>query len=160
MPKRFEYWVGTGFTMGKILPFAPGTEGSLVALFLGTISFLYIGWWTLPILFLLSLAGGYYSAPWFLKEFGDDPGSFVMDEWAGQFLAMHIVFLLPDSPDIGTQLVLLAGSFIGFRFFDILKPFGIKKTESIGHVTGVMIDDIIAGIYTLVTLFLIILAVL
>ena len=160
MPKRLNFWVGTGFTMGKILPKAPGTEGSLIALVVGSLLFFYVGWWTLPALLLASIFAGILTAPWFLSEFGDDPGIFVMDEWAGQLLSMHIVFLLPESTENLTSIYFLIGSFVGFRFFDILKPLGIKKAESLGHVTGVMIDDIIAGIYTLITLFLIILAVL
>jgi len=160
MLKRLNYLVGTGFTMGKILPKAPGTEGSLVALLVGSVLFFYVGWWMLPLLFFASVFAGIVTAPGFLIEYGEDPGIFVMDEWAGQLLSMHIVFLLPESTENLISIYFLIGSFIGFRFFDILKPLGIKKSEALGHVTGVMIDDIIAGIYTLITLFLIILAVL
>jgi phosphatidylglycerophosphatase A len=157
MIEKFNFWVGTGFTMGKILPKAPGTEGSFVALVVGSLMYFYVGWWTLPVLFLASLLAGILTAPWFLSEFGDDPGIFVMDEWAGQLLSMHILFFLPETTENLTIIYFLLGSFIGFRFFDILKPLGIKKAESLGHVTGVMIDDIIAGIYTFITLFLLIL---
>jgi phosphatidylglycerophosphatase A len=129
MLKKLELLVGSGFGTG-LLPVAPGTWGSLAAAVLGLISIIWIGEWTISLLLVLSIAAGFWSAPFYIKSFGDDPKSFVMDEWAGQFLSMHIIFLLPFQTEIYSLSLVILSSFIIFRFFDILKPLGIKKSKA------------------------------
>ncbi len=160
MHPRIKYLVGCGFTGGRLLPKAPGTEGSLVAMLLGGISWFYVGPIAISILFFASIVAGFWSAPWYIQTYGDDPGSFVMDEWAGQFLSLHVVWLLPEHTVPQDSIVLLTSAFLVFRFFDILKPFGIKHLETIPGAFGVMADDILAGLYTFLTLFFVILAIL
>lgn len=154
------YWVGTGFTRSVLLPFAPGTEGSLVSWLLGLVAFFWVGPWMLTALMLCSLIAGWWSAIWFVREIGDDPSEFVMDEWAGQLIALHILFIVPPLTDPLLTIGIIVGAFVIFRVFDILKPLGIRHAEKIGGTTGIMIDDIIAGFYTFITLFFVILAVL
>lgn len=154
------YWVGTGFTRSVLLPFAPGTEGSLVSWVLGLAAYFWVGPWALTTLLLFSCAAGWWSAAWFVREIGDDPSEFVMDEWAGQLIALHILFFIPPPTDPRLTIALIIGAFVLFRIFDILKPLGIRQTEKTGGATGIMIDDIIAGIYTFITLFFVILAIL
>ncbi len=72
-----------------------------------------------------------------------DPGFVVIDEVAGQMIAF-----------IGVPLdwkYLLAG-FILFRSFDIVKPFPLRRLEALPEGTGIMIDDVGAGLYALVLL--------
>jgi phosphatidylglycerophosphatase A len=66
-----------------------------------------------------------------------DPSEIVLDELVGTCITF---FCVPYA------LTNLAIGFILFRFFDIIKPFGIKKVERFPHVWGVMLDDIVAGI--------------
>ena len=72
-----------------------------------------------------------------------DPGFVVIDEVAGQMIAL-----------IGVPLdwkYLLAG-FILFRSFDIVKPFPLRRLESLPGGAGIMLDDVGAGLYALVLL--------
>ena len=72
-----------------------------------------------------------------------DPGFVVIDEVAGQMIAL-----------IGVPVhwkYLLAG-FILFRSFDIVKPFPLRRLEALPGGTGIMMDDVGAGLYALVLL--------
>jgi phosphatidylglycerophosphatase A len=160
MPRRLKQLIGSGLTSGILFPKAPGTEGSLVAIILGTVGWYLGGPILISALFILSLAAGFWAAPWYIQSHGEDPESFVMDEWSGQFLSMHFAWFLPDETEIQIVGILILSSFLLFRFFDILKPLGIKQLESLPGAFGVIADDLLAGFYTFLTLFFVILAVL
>jgi phosphatidylglycerophosphatase A len=49
----------------------------------------------------------------------------------------------------------IAGAFVLFRLFDIVKPLGVRRMERIGGGWGVMLDDILAGVYGAIVLFFI-----
>ncbi len=86
---------------------------------------------------------------------GKDPGHFVMDEWAGQLVPLvGISFwgIDPFAPWI------LLGLFIGFRVFDIWKPGIVGTIQHRGGVVGILGDDILAGIITLVLGLMVILS--
>jgi len=68
----------------------------------------------------------------------EDPGEVVIDEVAGFLLTL---FLLP------TTAFNLCLGFILFRLFDILKPYPIRRLEKIGGGAGIVLDDLLAGIY-------------
>ena len=72
-----------------------------------------------------------------------DPGFVVIDEVAGQMIAL-----------IGVPLhwKYLMASFILFRVFDIVKPFPLRRLENLPEGTGIMMDDVGAGLYALVLL--------
>ena len=72
-----------------------------------------------------------------------DPGQVVIDEVAGMMLS---VLTLPRAP-----LVLLT-AFLLFRLFDIVKPFPAQQSQSLSGGLGVVIDDLVAGAYTLALL--------
>jgi phosphatidylglycerophosphatase A len=72
-----------------------------------------------------------------------DPGAIVVDEVAGMTIS---VLTLPLTP------VVLVVGFILFRIFDVVKPFPAGVSQRLGGGVGVMIDDVIAGLYALVLL--------
>jgi phosphatidylglycerophosphatase A len=74
-----------------------------------------------------------------------DPGDIVIDEVAGMALS---VLALPSTP-----AVLVAG-FVLFRIFDIVKPYPANALQRLRGGAGVMIDDLVAGLYALVVLVL------
>jgi phosphatidylglycerophosphatase A len=120
---------GTGFA-----PHAPGTVGSLAALVIGAF-LLPLPVWVLPLCVLAASLGGL----WAVTAAGgaDDPGWVVIDEFAGQWMAM-----LPlASP---TPLGLLA-AFALFRLLDITKPGPVGWADRQHGAAGVMADDLIAG---------------
>ncbi|MDR2776894.1 MAG: phosphatidylglycerophosphatase A [Puniceicoccales bacterium] len=87
-----------------------------------------------------------------------DPSCVILDE----FVAMPICFLgikhfIPATIAMWKIWVL---GFIIFRIFDVLKPFGIKKSQNFSGGIGIVVDDIIAAAYTNVTMILICLTIL
>ncbi|MDX8408576.1 MAG: phosphatidylglycerophosphatase A [Mariprofundales bacterium] len=142
-----EEWVAAGFGSGW-LPKAPGTWGSLAALL--------PGWWILHLggeigllvaVLLVTLLG--CGVCWrVLPQMEDqDPGWIVIDEWAGQWLAMAIV-----APVVVSELEMLLAAFTAFRFFDILKPWPIRRLEHAGPAWwSIMADDLMAGLFAGVT---------
>jgi phosphatidylglycerophosphatase A len=70
-----------------------------------------------------------------------DPGVIVIDEVAGMLLS---VILLPRT------IPVLITSFVLFRLFDIWKPFPARESQALTGGVGVMVDDLIAGVYALV----------
>ena len=141
MIKRFLiYTIGTGLGSGYT-PKAPGTAGSLLALLIFFIFPLNsINWFILSILFFFV---GVWSGSEIEKDKGEDPGLVVIDEMVGQWLA---VIFLPYS-----WLTLLIG-FILFRVFDIFKPYPINRSQKLKAGWGIMIDDVLAGVYANIVL--------
>jgi phosphatidylglycerophosphatase A len=71
-----------------------------------------------------------------------DPGKVVIDEVAGQFIALIPVPFVLESAWWPAIL-----SFVLFRFFDIVKPYPARRLESLEAGLGIMADDIVAGVY-------------
>lgn len=77
-----------------------------------------------------------------------DPQQVVIDEIAGQFIALMFVPL-----NVSWWLILVG--FVLFRFFDILKPYPINSMQELPGGFGVVVDDLVAGIYAAVVMSLI-----
>ena len=99
------------------------------------------------LLLLLLFFLGVFTSTTVEKEWGKDSNRVVIDEVHGMLTAL---FLVPFS----WQYV--PAAFMLFRFFDIAKPLGIRKMESFPGGWGVMLDDLLAGLYSNVALQLII----
>lgn len=91
---------------------------------------------------------GVWSSDVVEKDWGKDSSRVVIDEVAG--MCISLLFIPPTIQWIIVALLL-------FRFFDIVKPLYIRRSEKLRGGWGVMMDDIIAGIYSNVVLQLIIL---
>lgn len=126
--------MGAGYS-----PVAPGTAGSALAvLILWGVPFSRAG---LVVFLVLVTAGGTWAAHRAERLIGTkDPGVIVIDEVAGMTLS---VLALP------LTLPVLAAAFLLFRVFDVLKPFPARASQSLAGGLGVMIDDLIAGLYAL-----------
>ncbi len=81
------------------------------------------------------------------KVWGHDSNRIVIDEWMGMSIAL---FLVPF-----TWLNFVA-AFVLFRFFDIAKPLCIRRMEAAPQGWGVMLDDLLAGLYSNLLLHLLI----
>jgi phosphatidylglycerophosphatase A len=90
---------------------------------------------------LLIIFIGTWSAEQVEKDWGKDSSKVVIDEVAG----MAITLLYAPH-----NLLYLFIGLTGFRFFDILKPFGIRNLEKIPGGMGVMADDILSGVYAFI----------
>jgi phosphatidylglycerophosphatase A len=138
--------LATGFYTGR-LPLCPGTWGSLVAI----IPWFFLRNLTLPaylLMLVLVFVVGFFvsgSAEKLLDQ--ADAGPIVIDEILGMFITL---ICAPDHP---AAWVL---GFLLFRVFDIIKPFPCSWfDERIHGGIGIMMDDVIAGIYSLASLQLI-----
>jgi phosphatidylglycerophosphatase A len=138
-----------GFGAG-LSPVAPGTMGTLVAVpfifplkSLGGMGF----WLALLLLFLL----GVYLCGQVSRKLGvHDHGGIVWDEMVGYWLSAAFVPL---------QWHWLLAAFVLFRFFDILKPWPIRQLdERVSGGFGIMLDDVVAALFTVAVLALVQLA--
>jgi phosphatidylglycerophosphatase A len=120
-------------------PFAPGTAGTLVAIPLFPLM-VFIGPLWGALLLITATAGAIYVSSEAAAIMGEkDPSAIVADEIVGFAFA---VYLLP------LTVVNLILAFIFFRIFDILKPFPADwADEKLGGGRGIVLDDIVAGIY-------------
>ena len=137
--ERAVIFLASGFFIGNV-SFAPGTFGSLIGLpiafLLSRINLLLsVTFILLFIFFAIKIAS---AAEKILNQ--KDPGKIVIDEIAGLMVALAG---LPFN--LKTALV----GFIIFRALDIFKPFPIRTAESkLSGGSGVVLDDVLAGIYT------------
>lgn len=130
-----------GFGSG-LVKFAPGTFGSIAAIPFCLI-LLYLPWYINLIVIILSFILGTIACNKAEQAMGiHDHGGIVIDEFVGMFISS---LFFPQNP----YLIIL--SFILFRFFDILKPYPISLLDrNVKGGFGIMIDDVIAGIYALI----------
>ena len=119
-------------------PVAPGTFGSLV----GVAIFLLLPRIAIPIAILVFTFAGIWAGTRTEEISGrKDPGKIVVDEVAGQLIALlPLVF-------IKWSIITVMVSFILFRFFDIVKPYPANRLQELAGGIGVMCDDLVAGAY-------------
>jgi phosphatidylglycerophosphatase A len=154
------------------LPLAPGTWGSLVGIglylllqssLIRLIQLLpadsFLRFLPLPIFIAANLVLiaiitliGIWAASRTEKLSGrKDPGKVVVDEVAGQFIA-----LLPLVPKLDPGWISIITAFLLFRLFDIVKPYPARRLEGLESGLGIMADDIVAGAYAAVATSIII----
>jgi len=139
--KKIAVVLATFFGVGHIR-LAPGTWASLLTTLVLYFIIPYLGsaypvYFAFALLFLLGIPAARQCEKHFQRK---DPRQCVIDEVAGQMVSL---FFLPH------RIWLYLGGFLLFRFFDVLKPFPIKKSERLPHGIGVMADDLLAGLYAL-----------
>ena len=104
------------------------------------------GYWQLVTTAVITVVG-LWSSNNVDSAWGKDSSRVVIDEVAGMAIALLFV---PHN------IIFLLSGLMLFRFFDIVKPFGIRKLEKWPKGWGVMGDDVLAGVYSLIVLHLII----
>lgn len=153
----------TAFFVGFI-PFAPGTFGSLVAIPIALGMFASLGVYgylgiliTIVVLYFVGVvATNYYIA----GGGNQDPKEVVIDEVVGQLIVIlmttpYLASLPMDNDKAG--IFVYCASFLLFRFFDILKPWPIRWVDrNCKGGTGVMLDDVVAGIFASITFYIIV----
>ncbi len=147
---KFHYIVATFFYCGYF-PKAPGTFASLITTFIAFCLFYNFGIFPVFIFFVVSVTLGFISSGKAAEKEGiQDPSIVVIDEVAGQLVPLLLLGKLSFSP-----LTIAVFSFVLFRFFDILKPFPVNKMENVKGGSGIMLDDIVAGIMAAIVILLI-----
>jgi len=132
--KILSTFFGVGYA-----PIAPGTLTSFLIVLLYRFYLFRLDWPIfLLLLFFIFFLGTYMSTRFAKKINKEDPRIIVIDEVLGQMIPLFL--LKPDWP-------LLAAAFILFRFFDIVKPFPVNRAERFPDGWGIMMDDLVAGLY-------------
>ena len=135
-------WFGVG-----LLPKAPGTWGSFAALLMGYVIITCGGVALLVISIFLIFTIGIWASNVTSNELElNDPSEIVIDEVVGQWIPLLII---PPS------IILYILAFLLFRLFDIWKPWPISWADKqIKGGLGIMLDDVFAGIFAAVILWL------
>ena len=147
------YMFGTVLGVGYF-PIASGTAGSLVTLPVAFIVAYFYGFWGIVICSIIALLFGVIACKEILKYTKHDPSIIVIDELVGQLLAFVFVAntLVANTECWKTYIA----GFVLFRIFDITKPQPAKWADTkIMNAWGVMLDDVFAGIYAAICLYLI-----
>jgi phosphatidylglycerophosphatase A len=156
---QLSLYISTCSGVGYI-PFAPGTFGTLFAMFIwflipdylfynATDSHIYYQefiYMSVITLFLTLI--GIYSCSNAEKQLTHDDPKIVFDELVGYMIS---VLFLPKTLSITVY------AFILFRVFDIAKPFPIKQIQKLKGGLGIMIDDVVAGIFSNILLQILVL---
>jgi phosphatidylglycerophosphatase A len=138
------------------LPLAPGTFGSLVGVGIFLLLARAISGNALVVVVLVAIVAVTCAGTWAATRTEQlsgrkDPGKVVVDEVAGQFIALFPLTLFARWSTVAVIV-----SFILFRFFDIVKPYPANRLQELNGGAGVMLDDLVAGVYgaVIVSIFL------
>jgi phosphatidylglycerophosphatase A len=138
------------------LPLAPGTFGSLVGVGIFLLLARAISGNALVVVVLVAIVAVTCAGTWAATRTEQlsgrkDPGKVVVDEVAGQFIALFPLTLFARWSTVAVIV-----SFILFRFFDIVKPYPANRLQELNGGAGVMLDDLVAGVYCaiIVSIFL------
>jgi phosphatidylglycerophosphatase A len=149
------------FGLGR-LPLAPGTYGSMPP----ALIFALMCYWDVKalcmsgVLAVLALIGSFVCvrfAPATIAATGDDdPNEIVADEFAGQALTFLPVALFVALSTFSTRQLWLTTvlGFLLFRVFDVIKPWPIHKLEKLPKGWGILMDDLVAGLYAAIILLI------
>lgn len=141
----FEKFIGSGFYTGYS-PYISGTVGSLAAL----IIYLIPGFENLFIIvpaIIIFMVYGIYVGNKFESEYGKDPSQCTVDEVVGTWISL---IALPKT------IAIIITAFFLWRILDIIKPPPARNLERLKGGLGIMIDDVISGIYTLIIMHLVV----
>lgn len=152
-------WLAQGFGLGRI-PWAPGTFGSVLGLAWFAVLLLVAQWSPVSagVLFLASIPAAVWTCEAAEIILGEhDPGSIVLDEIIALptcFLGwvFHLWLQLGALPSLDlffgpTTWFIALGVFLAFRFFDVVKPWPVRQSQSLPRGWGVVVDDQLAAVY-------------
>ena len=158
MIKKINYLIVTCFGIGSFR-FAPGTITSLI-----TTVFLYslfniinLSNNTILIILLIVFIYSFYAVSEYIKfNENKDPKEVVIDEFIGQSIPIYLYEISHGTVKDSKESVLFyLYIFILFRYFDIKKPFPVNFFDKkFKNSFGVIVDDVIAGLYVVLTLII------
>ena len=143
MSRLIAMWFGCGYA-----PAAPGTAGSAAALVLAVVLHRYLGWGALEFgaLAVCFLVPGVWASHVVAAGSGEkDPSIVVVDEVVGQWLTLAGISAFSWRSWLA--------AFLLFRLFDIWKPPPVRQLERLRGGAGIMADDVMAGLYAALVLF-------
>jgi len=155
MIKNFNFLFVTMFGLGKI-KFMPGTFGSFTTVLILFYLFhsLNISSTVISIGLIIIFIYSFYAVSSYIKDSKNkDPGEIVIDEFLGQSIPIYLYEISHGTTKENNEAIIYYSLFfILFRYFDIVKPFPINFFDkNFKNSFGVIIDDICAGIYVVLT---------
>jgi len=159
MIKKINILIITMFGIGNSR-YAPGTVASFVT------CLVYIFFYTFEIniiflVFFLTITFVYsvYVIDVLIKNFSEiDAKEIVIDEFIGQSIPALTIYAFLEKSNLSHFILYIMVSFILFRIFDILKPYPINRIDkNMKNGFGVILDDIVAGIFSVIVLLILIL---
>ena len=158
--KKINVLISTFFGYGYLTKI-PGTITSLVTTIFIYIAYEYLGYADLKfsvIFFLLLFFYSFYAVKDSESEFKNkDPRQIVIDEVLGQAMPLILLLYLNQNNQLTVQIeIYYFLSFLSFRFFDIIKPFPVSYFDkNFKNYFGIIMDDIMAGFYSMLVIYLI-----
>jgi phosphatidylglycerophosphatase A len=143
MKKKMTLFIASGFGLGLVAPFAPGTFGSLPGLALAFAVTMLPVWMQIPVCTVLTLlAVPVCDAAERYLGIKDD-GRIAADEW------MLFPIAVIGLPLLSLPLWEIAVFFLVVRIIDIVKPYPCRRLQSIPGGRGIVVDDFAANLYSL-----------
>ena len=158
--KKINVLISTFFGYGYLTKM-PGTITSLVTTIFIYIAYEYLEYTDLKfsiIFFLLLFFYSFYAVKDSESEFKNkDPRQIVIDEVLGQAMPLILLLYLNQNNQLSLQIeIYYFLSFLSFRFFDIIKPFPVSYFDkNFKNYFGIIMDDIMAGFYSMLVIYLI-----
>jgi len=158
--KKINVLISTFFGYGYLTNI-PGTVASFVTTLFIYIAFEILDYTNLKfslILFTLLFFYSFYAVKDAESEFEiKDPGQIVIDEVLGQAMPLILLLYLNQTNQISLPVeIYYIISFFIFRFFDIIKPFPVSYFDkNFKNYFGIIMDDIMAGLYSMILIYLI-----
>ena len=158
--KKINVLISTFFGYGYLTKI-PGTVTSLVTAVFIYIAYEYLGYTDLKfsiIFFSLLFFYSFYAVKDAESEFKNKyPRQIVIDEVLGQAMPLILLLYLNQTNRLNMQIeIYYVLSFVFFRFFDILKPFPVSYFDkNFKNYFGIIMDDIIAGLYSMLLIYII-----
>tara|TARA_B100000686_G_C16437318_1_gene785201 strand:- start:287 stop:778 length:492 start_codon:yes stop_codon:yes gene_type:complete len=158
--KKINVLVSTFFGNGYLTKI-PGTIASAITVILIYIAYEILGYTDLKfsiIFFILLFIYSFYAVKDSESEFKNkDPRQIVIDEVLGQSMPLILLLYLNQINQINQPIeIYYIMSFLFFRFFDILKPFPVSYfDQNYKNYFGIIMDDIMAGLYSMILIYLI-----
>ncbi len=132
---------------------APGTWGSAAAIPFAWVIWLVGGWPLLAVAIVVGFLKGWWATAKYIAN-GDnhDPSEVVVDELIGQWIALLPIAIGAAHAGVSFWALWpgILTAFIAFRLFDIWKPGPVGWADRRGDALGVMLDDVIAGVFAAV----------
>ena len=147
LSEKIHIFIATGFYSGYS-KYASGTIGTLAAIPFALLLNIYFSL-VFNFIFILLLSLYSFFICWDVERIfkKHDPKQIVIDEWLGFFVAVY-------GQPVNFKIYFWA--FVIFRFFDIFKPFPVNHFDkNVGNGIGVVLDDIVAGLYTYIIIVLV-----
>ena len=158
--KKINVLISTFFGYGYLTKI-PGTVTSFVTTVFIYIAYEYLGYTNLKfsiIFFTLLFFYSFYAVKDSESEFKNkDPRQIVIDEVLGQAMPLILLLYLNQTNQLSLQIeIYYVLSFLFFRFFDIIKPFPVSYFDkNFKNYFGIIMDDIMAGLYSMLMIYLI-----